>query len=103
MTGSPENGYLRRLLARERERSHAGLRSCVERAIEWGELRDDTDAAALAAVFDGFLVCLPTQARDGVPLAVLEAGVAALMGAATGIQPGRSTRKRATRGAPARH
>jgi AcrR family transcriptional regulator len=79
-TGSPENQHLWRLLAEERERSRTGLRACVERAIEMGELRSDTDTAALAAVFEGFLVGLPTQARDGVPLQALDAGVTALMG-----------------------
>ena len=79
-TGSPENQHLRRLLADERERSRAGLRTCVERAVETGELRSNTDVTALTAAFEGFLVGLPTQARDGVPLEALDAGVTALMG-----------------------
>ena len=78
-TCSPENKHLQALLMEERQRNRAGLRACVERGIASGELRHDTDAAALAAVFETFLVGLSTQARDGVPFASLEAGVEALM------------------------
>ena len=78
-TCSPENRHLQALLKEERQRNRAGLRACVERGLASGELHDDTDAAALAAVFETFLVGLSTQARDGVPFASLEAGVEALM------------------------
>lgn len=79
-TCSPENRHLQARLAEERQRNRTGLRACVERAIARSELRDDTDATALVAMFDTFLVGLSTQARDGVPLTALEAGVSALMG-----------------------
>ena len=93
---SPENRHLQDLLAAERARNRAGLRACVERAISDGELRADTDPAALAAVFDTVLVGLATQARDGVTLAALDAGISAVMGVwdahaaqpARGRQPG---------------
>ena len=89
-TCSPEHRHLRRRLAQERERNGAGLRACVERAIAAGELRDDTDAAGLAAVFDTFLVGLAIQARNGVPFATLSAAVSAVMSAwdARGRKPG---------------
>ena len=78
-TCSPENRHLQALLAEERERNRAGLRACVERAIAAGELPDDTDAAALAAVFGTFLVGFSTQARDRVPLASLDAAITQIM------------------------
>ena len=80
VNSSPENRHLQELLAAERARNRAGLRACVERAIRDGELRADTDPAALAAVFDTVLVGLATQARDGVALAALDAGISAVMG-----------------------
>lgn len=79
-TCSPENRHLQARLAQEREANRVGLRGCVERAVAAGELPPDTDAGALAAVFNTFLVGLSTQARDGVPFASLEAAIAPLMG-----------------------
>ncbi len=78
-TCSPENRHLQALLAAERQRSRTGLRACVQRAMGAGELRADTDADALAAVFDTYLVGLSTQARDGVPVKALDAGISELM------------------------
>ena len=76
---SPENRHLQAHLAAERARNRAGFRACVERAIDGGELRPDTDPGALASALDTFLVGLATEARDGVPLAILDAGVSAVM------------------------
>lgn len=77
--GSPENRHLKAVLAAERQRNRAGLRACVERAILSGELRGDTGAPGLATVFDAFLAGLSIQARDGVCLPDLEAGITELM------------------------
>lgn len=78
-TSAPENRHLQALLASERERSRAGLRACIRRAIATRELRAETDLEALVAVYDTFLVGLATAARDGVPFRSLDAGVTALM------------------------
>ena len=78
-TCSAENRHLQALLAAERQRSRAGLRACVDRAKAMGELHADTDVDALAAVFDTFLVGLATQARDGVPVKALDAGISELI------------------------
>ncbi len=78
-TCAPENLHVQERLIAERRKNRAGLRACIERAIAQGELRVDTDAAGLAAVFDTFLVGISTQARDGVPRASLDAGVTALL------------------------
>ncbi len=79
VTCAPENRHVQERLMAERRKNRAGLRACIDRAIAQGELRSDTDAAGLAAVFDTFLVGLSTQARDGVPQASLDAGVTALL------------------------
>lgn len=91
---SPENQHVQALLAAERQRTREALRACVGRAMEQDELRPDTDVKGLAAVFDTFLVGLATQARDGVPLAVLDAGISAVMAVwdAHALQPPRRRR-----------
>ncbi|AUL46937.1 TetR family transcriptional regulator [Bordetella trematum] len=77
-TSSPENQHLQQLLARQRARTHDGLRRCVQRAVDAGELPADTDVRALTAVFQTFLNGLSLQARDGVPGTVLDAAVTQL-------------------------
>ena len=78
-TCAPENSHVQDRLTAERERNRAGMRACIQRAIACGELWTDADAAALAAVFDTFLVGISTQARDGVPLSALDAGITVLL------------------------
>ncbi len=78
-TCSPESQHLQAMLATERQRNRAGLRACVQRAIDAGELQRDTDASGLAAVFDAFLTGLSIEARDDVSLATLDAGITELM------------------------
>ena len=43
--------------------------------VEAGALRRDADLQGLTALFDGFLLGVSIQMRDGVPLAAIEAGV----------------------------
>ena len=90
-TCSPESRHLQALLAEERRRNRAAMLACVERAVDAGDLPHVTDAGALAATFDTFLVGLTPQARDQVPLALLEAAISGLMSvwdglAKTGLQ-----------------
>lgn len=104
-TCSPENRHLQARLAEERQRNRNGLRACVERAVDRGELPTDTDTAALAAVLDTFLVGLAIQARDGIPLAALDAAVSAMMGVwdfRSALPMRNSKSKRANGGIPAR-
>ncbi len=78
-TCSPESRHLQALLAEGRHHNRAAMLACVERAIAAGDLPHDTNAGALAAMFDTFLVGLTAQARDQVPLASLEAAISGLM------------------------
>lgn len=76
---SVANRHVQALLAAYRERNRTGFRACVARAVAAGELPGDTDVQGLATLFNTFLNGLSTQARDGVALADLDAGVTAAM------------------------
>ncbi len=76
---SLESRHLQAALAAERDRNRAGLRACVQRAIETGELRPGTNALGLATVLDAFLTGLSVEARDRVPAASLDAAITELM------------------------
>ncbi len=68
------------LLRNIRSRTRAGFRSCVERGIESGELRQSTNAPALAAAFDSFFLGISVLARDRVRYSVIENAVIDAMG-----------------------
>lgn len=68
-------------LTHSRARTRAGFVACVQRGIDSGELRADTQAQALAMVFDAFLLGLSTLARDGLPYAAVEASITQAMSA----------------------
>lgn len=76
---SGEHAAVTASLTRSRTRTRAGIFACVERGIDSGELHADTDARALATVFDAFLLGLSTLARDGVGHAGMEAAIARIM------------------------
>ena len=77
---SPEAVEVQRFVADIREANLAAIRGCVDRAIRLGELSPQRDAAALSVAFNGFLVGISAQARDGVARATLEAAVSEIMG-----------------------
>ncbi|WP_415806976.1 TetR/AcrR family transcriptional regulator [Bordetella muralis] len=76
---SEENADVTTPLTRSRARTRAGIASCVQRGIDSGELRADTDVRALATVFDAFLLGLPTLARDGIRYTVMDAAITQVM------------------------
>ncbi|OZI19208.1 TetR family transcriptional regulator [Bordetella genomosp. 9] len=78
---SPENAEVTAPLTRSRARTRAGIGACVQRGVDSGELRPDTDVRGLATVFDAFLTGLSTLARDGVRHAVMDAAVSRIMSA----------------------
>lgn len=78
---SAENAAVTAPLMRSRERTRAGIAACVQRGVDSGELRADTDVRALATVFDAFLLGLATLARDGVRHALMDAAVGGVMAA----------------------
>lgn len=51
-----------------RQRTLEGIRYCIQRGIDNGELINNEATLALAACFDSFLMGISTLARDDVPL-----------------------------------
>ncbi|PPU97850.1 TetR/AcrR family transcriptional regulator [Xanthomonas hyacinthi] len=78
-TCSPENSHIQALLAKERARTRNGMRYCLARARQCGDLSPAKDVGTLTAVYDTFLFGITTQARDRTPLAALERAVAEVM------------------------
>lgn len=76
---SPENQQVMQPLKDSRLRTRQGIKSCLQRAIECGELKATTDVAGLAALIDSFLLGISTLSRDGVTLAVIEGGISQAM------------------------
>ncbi|MGE7990198.1 TetR/AcrR family transcriptional regulator [Pseudomonas sp. NPDC089554] len=72
---SDEHAAVTMPLTRSRARTRAGFVACVQRGIDSGELRADTQAQALAVVFDAFLLGLSTLARDGISYAAVDAAI----------------------------
>ncbi len=68
------------LLRTIRNRTRAGFRSCVERGIKSGELRETTDPVSVSVAIDCFFQGLSGLARDRVAPAVMEKAVSAAMG-----------------------
>lgn len=76
---SEEHAAVTKPLTRSRARTRAGITACVQRGIDSGELRADTDTRALATVFDSFLLGLSALTRDGVRYAVIETSITQIM------------------------
>ena len=58
-----------------RKANREAIVACVEEGIEEGALRPDTDVPGLAALFEGLLVGLSIQARDGLPGKIIDAAI----------------------------
>lgn len=76
---SPEFATVTAPLARSRARTRTGIKACIERGVAQGALPADTDVAALATLFNSFLLGLSTLARDGVGLAAMDAAISQAM------------------------
>ncbi|MFW7268244.1 TetR/AcrR family transcriptional regulator [Gluconacetobacter sp. Hr-1-5] len=76
---SPENEPVRTLLAAERQRTRAGIRACVERAIADGELRASAATDVLPDVLTTFFHGMTCEARDGMAAKKLDATVTSLL------------------------
>ena len=73
--GSPDSGVVGALTRLERTKNRDAIRAAVEAAVSAGALRADTDVAGLTTLFEGFLLGLSIQARDGATPACLDAAV----------------------------
>ena len=73
--GSAELGALKVLTTTERAANRDAFGACVRVGIETGELRPDTDAAGLVALFEGLLIGFSIQAVDQVPARALDGAI----------------------------
>ena len=76
---SPENAHVAQALTHSRARTRAGIVACVERGVSEGLLADDTNAAAMATVFDSFLQGISILARDDMPIESIDAAITQVM------------------------
>lgn len=72
---SDSGATVQALTLAERSANRDAIRACVGMAIEDGTLRPETSPAGLATLFEGLLVGLSIQARDGVSTEDLDAAV----------------------------
>ncbi|MET4593263.1 MULTISPECIES: hypothetical protein [unclassified Sphingomonas] len=54
---------------------------CIAAGVSTGNLAPATDVAGLTALYDGLVLGVSIQARDGVPAETLRAGIAHAMAA----------------------
>ena len=76
---SPENEPVQVLLAEERQRTRAGIKACVERAIAHGVLQDCAATAALPGILATFFHGMTCEARDGMTSTHLDAAITSLL------------------------
>lgn len=76
---SPENAHVAQALTHSRARTRAGIVACVERGVSGGLLAEDTNAAAMATVFDSFLQGISILARDDTPIESIDAAITQVM------------------------
>lgn len=77
--GVAENAASTAALTAARARNRAGILACVQRGVDRNELGDATDVAALASVFESFMLGLSTLARDGATRETLDGAVTHIM------------------------
>ena len=76
---SPAAGEVQQFVAAIRHGNHIAIRGCIDRAAQAGSLSEGHDLEGLAAMFNGFLVGISAQARDGVERQTLQRAVSEIM------------------------
>ena len=72
---SASGASIQALTISERAANREAIRACVTAGIDDGTLRRHTDPAGLSTLFEGLLVGLSIQARDGVSFEDIDAAV----------------------------
>lgn len=75
MICSEDGASVQALTAAERAQNREEILACVRAGIDAGTLLPTTDVAGLAALYEGLLVGISIQARDGVAAAALDAAI----------------------------
>ena len=71
----------RTLTRTEREATRQALHRCVTAGVSTGDLNPTTDVAGLVALYDGLMLGISIQARDGIPAEQLRAAIGHAMSA----------------------
>lgn len=71
----------RRIVAAQRDRVRARIRSAIDRGAATGVLRSDVDAAGMVAMFHAFLIGLSTEICDGASRDALDRAISSIMSA----------------------
>jgi len=74
----PSAADLALLVSAERQKNRIGIRRCVERDVRMSKL-PASDIEAIATLYEGFLLGISTQVRDGVSPLALSAAITAIM------------------------
>ncbi|EZP49976.1 TetR/AcrR family transcriptional regulator [Sphingomonas sp. RIT328] len=73
--GPQASSPIQAITADERRRNRQAIADCVKAGVMGGDLGTDTDVEGLAALFEGLLVGLSIQARDGVDRHAIDAAI----------------------------
>lgn len=72
---SPGGALVQTVTAAERKANRDAIVACVQAGVDDGTLLPSTDVAGLAALYDGLLLGLSIQARDGVVPDAMDAAI----------------------------
>ena len=81
MVSSEAGAPTRDLTRAEREITRQALQRCIAAGVRVGDLQPATDIAGLTALYDGLVLGMSIQARDGVPADTLRAAIGHAMAA----------------------
>ena len=81
MVSSEAGAPTRDLTRAEREITRQALQRCIAAGVRVGDLNPTTDIAGLTALYDGLVLGISIQARDGVPADTLRAAIGHAMAA----------------------
>jgi len=81
MVSSEAGAPTRDLTRAEREITRQALQRCIAAGVSVGDLNPTTDIAGLTALYDGLVLGISIQARDGVPADTLRAAIGHAMAA----------------------
>ena len=77
--GAADNAAVTAALTAARARNRAGIQACVQRGVALQELDPATNVAALAGVFESFLLGLSPLARDGATQETMDSAVTEIL------------------------
>ncbi len=81
LVSSEAGAPIRALTSAERETTRQALRRCIAAGVNAGDLDPATDVAGLTALYDGLVLGISVQARDGIGAETLRASIGHAMAA----------------------